>query len=151
MGELPLSFSLIQTNLLTICLLFPYPLLLITYSVKMWIFHLSSYKLQTYLESENLTYKQKQLLFSLRTRSIDVKRNYKNKYRNSNLFCTLCDDKLVESESHLLECTSTYEMLGNIGDAKYEDIFSSEISSVSSKLSWDVIFTSATKTFAWHN
>ena len=90
--------------------------------------NLSSYKLQTYLESENLTYKQKQLLFSLRTRSIDVKRNYKNKYRNSNLFCTLCDDKLVESESHLLECTSTYEMLGNIGDAKYEDIFSSEIS-----------------------
>ena len=90
--------------------------------------NLSSYKLQTYLESQNLTYKQKQLLFSLRTRSIDVKRNYKNKYRHSNLFCTLCDDKLVESESHLLECTSTHAKLGNISDAKYEDIFNSGIS-----------------------
>ena len=90
--------------------------------------NLSSYKLQAYLESENLTYKQKQLLFSLRTRSINVKTNYKNKYRHSNLLCTLCDDKLVESESHLLECKSTRTQLGNIGDARYEDIFSPEIS-----------------------
>ena len=90
--------------------------------------NLSSYKLQEYLESENLTYKQKQLLFSLRTRSINVKTNYKSKYKHSNLFCTLCDDKLVESESHLLECKSTLEQLGNIGDARYEDIFSPEIS-----------------------
>ena len=90
--------------------------------------NLSSYKLQEYLESENLTYKQKQLLFSLRTRSINVKTNYKSKYKHSNLFCTLCDDRLVESESHLLECKSTLEQLGNIGDARYEDIFSPEIS-----------------------
>ena len=90
--------------------------------------NLYSYKLQAYLESENLTYKQKQLLFSLRTRSINVKTNYKNKYRHSNLLCTLCDDKLVESESHLLECKSTRTQLGNIGDARYEDIFSPEIS-----------------------
>ena len=90
--------------------------------------NLVSYKLQNYLQSENLTFKQKQLLFSLRTRSVNVKRNYKNKYRHTNLFCSLCDDKLVESESHILECKSTQEQLGNIGDATYEDIFSSDIS-----------------------
>ena len=90
--------------------------------------NLSSYNLQAYLKSENLTYKQKQLLFSLRTRSINVKTNYKNKYKHSNLFCTLCEDKVVESESHLLECKSTKAQLGNIDDVEYEDIFSSEIS-----------------------
>ena len=89
--------------------------------------NLVSYKLQEYLTSENLTFKQKQLLFSLRTRSINVKRNYKNKYRHSNMFCSLCDDKQVESESHILECKSTQEQLGNIGDSKYEDIFSLDI------------------------
>ena len=89
--------------------------------------NLVSFKLQEYLTSENLTFKQKQLLFSLRTRSINVKRNYKNKYRHSNMFCSLCDDKQVESESHILECKSTQEQLGNIGDSKYEDIFSLDI------------------------
>ena len=44
--------------------------------------NLVSYKLQEYLKSENLTFKQKQLLFSLRSRSINVKRNYKNKYKS---------------------------------------------------------------------
>ena len=66
--------------------------------------NLVSYKLQEYLKSENLTFKQKQLLFSLRTRSISVKRNDKNKCRHSNLICSLCDDKQVESESHIPEC-----------------------------------------------
>ena len=89
---------------------------------------MTSYSLQEYLKSENLTFKQKQLLFSLRTRSTNVKRNDKNKYRQSNLFCILCDDRLVESEVHLLECKSTQEQLGDIGDAQYEDIFSTEIS-----------------------
>ena len=43
------------------------------------------------------------------------------------MFCSLCDDKQVESESHILECKSTQEQLGNIGDSKYEDIFSLDI------------------------
>ena len=34
----------------------------------------------------------------------------------------------MESELHLLECKSTQEQLGDIGDAQYEDIFSTEIS-----------------------
>ena len=40
----------------------------------------------------------------------------------------MCDEEQVESESHILECKSTKEQLGNIGDAKHEDIFSSDIS-----------------------
>ena len=57
--------------------------------------HLLNYKLQDYLLSENLSFKQKRLLFSLRTRSIHVKRNYKNKYK-FNMLCSLCPDQKVK-------------------------------------------------------
>ena len=43
--------------------------------------NLKSFQLQSYLSSEKLSTKEKKLLFSLRTRSINVKRNYKNKYK----------------------------------------------------------------------
>ena len=42
--------------------------------------NLNSYKLQNYLQSNLLTTKQKKLLFSLRTRSVDVKTNYRSMY-----------------------------------------------------------------------
>ena len=85
---------------------------------------LFEYKLQNYLTSQNLSTEQKKLLFSLRTRSIHVKTNYRNKYK-FNMFCSLCDDKTEEeSELHLLRCLSTVAEVGQIGDSKYEDIFS---------------------------
>ena len=85
------------------------------------------FKLQEYLISENLSNKQKQLLFSLRTRSAPVKTNYRNRYK-LNMFCSLCEDQTEEeSEIHLLRCKSTVTEVGDIGDSKYEDIFSPNV------------------------
>jgi hypothetical protein len=56
-----------------------------------------------------------------------VKTNYRNKYK-FNMFCSVCDDKTEEeSEIHLLGCSSTVAEIGHIGDSKYEDIFSHDV------------------------
>ena len=89
---------------------------------------LTDFKLQNYLISENLSTELKRLLFSLRTRSILVKTNYRNRYK-FNMFCSLCNDKTEEeSELHLLRCSSTVAEIGDIGHSKYEDIFSHDVS-----------------------
>ena len=92
--------------------------------------NLKSFTLQNYLKTTKLSNKEKKLLFSLRTRSIDVKRNYKNKYK-FNMKCHLCQDESeIESEEHYLKCQ---KILQNIDDkeilltAKYENIFSNDI------------------------
>ena len=81
--------------------------------------------------NENLSINEKKVLFSLRTRMIDVKTNYKNKYL-FNMQCRLCDEKNEEeSENHLINCNkimqhypgSTVDLL----NAKYENIFSQNI------------------------
>ena len=68
---------------------------------------------------------------SKRTRMIDVKTNYKNKYL-FNMQCRLCDEKdEEESEIHLIKCnkimqhysSSTIDLL----NAKYDHIFSQNI------------------------
>ena len=90
--------------------------------------NLNSYKFQNYLQTNVLTTKQKQLLFSLWTRSVDVKTNYKNMYK-FNLQCRLCE-KYEDSERHYLVCE---KILNNIDPsielktANYEQIFSSDI------------------------
>ena len=92
--------------------------------------NLKSYKLQSYLSSNKLTTNEKKLLFSLRTRSIHVKRNYKNKYK-FNMKCSLCeDDSQEETEIHLLKCVKILAEIKNtldITSAKYGDIFSENI------------------------
>ena len=72
-------------------------------------------------------------LFSLQTRSTDVKTNYKNKYK-LNMQCSLCEIPCEdESEINLLKCTKILENIGNdtdvtnIQNAKYENIFSKNI------------------------
>ena len=66
--------------------------------------NLKSFRLQPYLINENLSIKEKKLLFSLRTRMADVKTNYKNKYL-FNMQCRLCGEKdEEESEKHQIKC-----------------------------------------------
>ena len=91
---------------------------------------LNTYGLQNYLVSQDLSIREKKLLFSLRTRMFHVKTNYKKKYE-FNMQCSLCDDNPEsESEKHLLKCT---KILSNLSDpievqnANYEDIFSSNL------------------------
>ena len=92
--------------------------------------NLKTYSFQTYLKSEKISTKEKKLLFSLRTRSIDVKTNYKNKHK-FNMICLLCkDENDEESEIHLLKCVKIIEKIGhkaNLADARYENIFSENI------------------------
>jgi len=94
-----------------------------------------------------MTTKQKKLLFSLRTRSVDVKTNYKSKYK-FNMQCRLCE-KFEDSEKHYLECE---KMLANIGSnfdltrAKYENIFSSDLKDqISITKIYEQIFKTRTK------
>ena len=92
--------------------------------------NLTSFKLQNYLRTNKFTTKQKKLLFSLRTRSIDVKNNYKNKFQ-FNMKCRMCEDEnSIDSEEHYLKCSKILENFDDNEDilnAKYEDIFSQNI------------------------
>ena len=90
--------------------------------------NLVSYKFQDYLQNNTLTTKQKKLLFSLRTRSVDVKTNYKSIY-TFNMQCRLCE-KDEDSERHYLECEKILNKIDpsiDLNTAKYENIFGSNI------------------------
>ena len=90
--------------------------------------NLNTYKYQDYLLTNRLTTKQKKLLFSLRTWTIDVKTNYKSMH-TFNMLCRLCK-KEEDSEKHYLECDVIRENIDHSIDltqAKYENIFSSDI------------------------
>ena len=111
--------------------------------------NLSTFKLQNYLLTNKLSKKEKKLLFSLRTRSIDVKRNYKNKFK-FNMQCRLCDDdKEIESEEHYLACKKFLENIDNKNElltVKYEHIFSADIEKqISITKIFDKIFKIRTK------
>ena len=79
----------------------------------------SDYQMKDYLKTNRLTLQEKQLLFSLRTRMVPVKSNFKKKYGND-LSCMLCD-KFEESQQHLLACP---ELLPQ-SDVNYMDLFGS--------------------------
>ena len=94
--------------------------------------NLNSFSLQNYFKSTKLSTKEKKLLFSLRTRTVDVKTNYRNKYK-FNMQCRLCDDKTTEeSEKHLLKCVNILKNINpnthtDLSRVTYEDIFSEDI------------------------
>ena len=60
------------------------------------------FKPANYLMSRNLTTKEVQTLFSLRSRMIDVKANFPSTNQD-NLWCKLCF-LFPETQQHLLEC-----------------------------------------------
>ena len=65
------------------------------------------------------------MLFKLRTRMTNVKDNFKTMY--DNLQCNLCDQGILQTDSHLLYCKTIIDncpMLANDMDTEYEDIFS---------------------------
>ena len=69
---------------------------------------LNSFEIQESLYSDELSTKEKKLLFSLCTRSVHVKTNYRNMYK-FNMHCTLCENNSEEEyESHLLKCTNFF-------------------------------------------
>ena len=66
------------------------------------------------------------LLHALRSRSVDCRMNFKQKYRNQDLQCPLCGDHL-DSQQEMLQCKAIIEKLNTEEIAQshieYEDIF----------------------------
>ena len=83
----------------------------------------SDYSLKDYLSSHRLSILEKQLLFRLRTRMVDVKCNYPSMYK-SDLSCSLCDTNSLENQEHILVCPSL--KVQSSTKIQYNDIFSEE-------------------------
>ena len=62
-----------------------------------------SLKPQNYFTSNSFSLSDKQMLFSLRTRMLNVKQNIKNMYPG-NLGCKLCNECDIQTQDHLLNC-----------------------------------------------
>ena len=84
--------------------------------------------MQAYLLSDKITVKEAKMLFKIRTRMLDVKRNYKNKYLSKNrsdyesLLCEICKGHEDNTENIFL-CPE----LSNTGENKFDDLFSRNI------------------------
>ena len=65
-------------------------------------------KMADYIKNPALTNREKQLLFKLRSRTLDVKQNFPGQYLNS--CCTSCG-LFEESQGHLLQCTAIVSKL----------------------------------------
>ena len=68
--------------------------------------------LQNHLLPNILGNKQKKLLFLLRSRMIDVKVNFSEKYMNNKLF-KICKEE-SESQEHVLKCKEIVEKQANV-------------------------------------
>ena len=60
-------------------------------------------KLQPYLCPGKLGVKEAKLLFQLRTRMVDVKENFRNKYPDT--MCPVCKGNSKDTQEHVLECS----------------------------------------------
>ena len=84
----------------------------------------TGFKVQSYFENLNLSYKEKQLLFRLRTRMTDVKSNLKSMH--SDISCNFCDNSEPQTDSHLLDCHYFIDACPQLNDdnsVEHEDIF----------------------------
>ena len=84
-----------------------------------------NFEAQAYIKSYKFKTVDKQLLFKLRTRMTNVKANFKTMHEN--IHCDLCDEEVLQSDAHLLDCKTIIEKcptLANDMDTEYEDIFS---------------------------
>ena len=94
--------------------------------------HIEYTKLETsqYLLSCMFSVNQSKLLFKLRTRMLDVKANFKNKFQDniSLLMCNLCDNQKVEDQKHVIECTKIENNKTN--NVTYLDLFNKNLNVV---------------------
>ena len=77
----------------------------------------NSSDMQRYLRSHDITTQEKQVLFSLRTRTFPCKANYPNQYFS--LKCDLCGK--IDEQEHLLYCLSASEI--DTSAVQYSEIF----------------------------
>ena len=83
-------------------------------------------KVADYISDSRLTTKNKQLLFRLRSRTLDVKKNFGGKFENS--WCTSCG-LFQETQGHLLQCTPLVKnlnyLVGKTSKLNENDIYGS--------------------------
>jgi hypothetical protein len=83
---------------------------------------------QAYLKPNNMSILEAKFIFLVRTRMLDVKANFKNKYRN-NVKCANCDEE--ETQAHLLFCSKLVAGSSIVKEPpKYENVFSSNIEDI---------------------
>ena len=68
----------------------------------------NTYRLDPYLASNSITTEEKQTLFKLRTRMVEVKANFKSQY-GQDLTCKFCSED--DTQSHLLSCKELVDNL----------------------------------------
>ena len=79
----------------------------------------SDLKTQEYLVNKSFHSGDAKLLFSLRTRMVNVRNNYKN--RQGDLRCPLCEQD-VDTQEHLLACEKIHQSEPGVSyDAIFED------------------------------
>ena len=86
-----------------------------------------STEIQPYLKNDELSIEDKKLMFRLKNRLIDVKINYRKKYKD-NLQCRLCNSS-EESQPHLVVCPELMiddKLREAFENYCYDDIFSND-------------------------
>ena len=85
--------------------------------------------MQPYLKSSEISTLNKQTLFKLRTKMLNIKANFSSVNKN-NLQCSVCKDmSTTENEEHLLVCSvlAIHPILkDDIGQVKFEDVYGEE-------------------------
>ena len=79
-----------------------------------------NFKRREYFSDRRFTKEDVQLLFSLRTRMLNCKSNFRNQF-NNDLTCRICKvTGSIEDEDHILTCS---EINDEVYDAKFEDVY----------------------------
>jgi hypothetical protein len=88
--------------------------------------------MQNYLSPNGLELKQAKLLFQLRSRMLDVRTNFGNKY--DDVLCPLCKEK-PDTQQHVLEFSVLIQNtnLITVSTVVYSDIFESDIQDVATE------------------
>ena len=86
--------------------------------------------MQKYLKSSKFSNYQVEMLFKLRSRNIDVKSNFKSKYKFNNILnlqCRMINCFEIEDQEHILKCKVIISNLSKTSPLKninYNDLFS---------------------------
>ena len=85
-------------------------------------------KMQTYLQSKLVNQYSAKFIFNLRSRMLDVAKNYPNKTKSK--ICPVCKDPNSEdTQEHILNCPSlfTNELIQESNTPRYQDLFENDV------------------------
>ena len=102
----------------------------------------------SYLKNPRFSTDISRLLFMLQTRTYGVKNNFRNHYKNEDLWCPLCSgegenlEKQIDNQEHLFECTVLVGSPDNL-PCVYEDIFSENLETllIAGQVSQEILLT----------